>query len=126
MLSFTKKITKNDIIVLSVFIINGINVVLNCKQNILPAFISLFLILFQLSIYNFKELGINKKAFIMTGIAVAIFAPIVESIIIYYSNGNTWRYAYPFMNWNIPLWLIPGYGMLGMACIHHYFTYLSK
>ena len=121
---FTKKFTKNDLIVLSVFIINGINVVLNCKKNILPAIISLFLILFQLSNYNFKELGINKKAFIMTGLAIAIVAPIVEVIIIYYSKGNTWKYAYPFMNWNIPLWLIPGYGMLGMVCIHQYFKIL--
>ena len=92
----------------------------------MPAIITLGLIAIHYYTYDFDRLGIDRKAFLITVLAIGLSGPLMESIIIHFTKGEAWRYGNPYLNWYVPLWLLPGYGMLGMSCVHYYFTYLKK
>ena len=119
-----RKLTKNDIIMCILTLANMANIIFNCKQNILPTIITFILIAIHYYTYDFDKLKINRRAFLITVLLIGLSGPIMESIIIHFTKGNAWRYGNPFMNWYVPLWLFPGYGMLGMSCVHYYFSNL--
>lgn len=110
----------------AITILNMVNIILNCKQNILPTIITLLLIVIHYYTYDFDKLKIDRKAFLLTVLSISLSGPLMESIIIHFTKGNAWVYGNPFMNWYVPLWLLPGYGMLGMSCIHYYFNNLKN
>ena len=112
--------TKNDIIINALIILNMINIIYNCKQNILPTVITIILIAIFFYLYNFTK--IDKHRYLLTAVMISLTGPLMESIIIHFSNGNSWSYKHPFLNWYVPLWLLPGYGILGMSAVHYYFN----
>ena len=124
-LSITNKnISKNDIIMFIVTLLNMINIILNCKSNILTTIITLIIMFIHYKFYDFDKLSLNKKAYYLTVLLISLSGPLMETVIIHYTNGDAWRYGNPFLNWYVPLWLLPGYGMLGMSCLHYYFRNL--
>ena len=112
--------TYNDLILLLLIVFNILNIIFFCKKNILPTIITIVLIICFFKLYDFKISKVNKKIFLLITIMMSLCGPIMESIIIHYSNGNSWNYTHPFLNWYVPLWLLPGYGMLAMSAIHTY------
>ena len=114
------KINYNDLILFFLVFLNIINIIFYCKHNIFPSIITIILIILFFKLYNFKKGNTNKKKFLFTFLMMSIFGPVMESIIIHFSNGSSWNYKHPFLNWYIPLWLIPGYGILAMSSIHFY------
>ena len=122
MQNFKKYLNKNNLIMMIITILNMLNIIINCNLNILPTIITLILITLHYLTYDFEKLKIKRKSFLITVFLISLSGPLMESIIIHFTNGQAWKYGNPFLNLHVPLWLFPGYGMLGMSCLHYYFT----
>ena len=115
----------NNIIINAVTILNMLNIIKNRRQNGYTTVITIVLIGIFYCFYDFSELNIQKNAITVAIVAISFLGPLMESIIIHHTKGEAWKYGYPFKNWYVPLWLLPGYGMLAMSSIHIYQSFLN-
>ena len=75
--------------------------------------------------YNFDKLNIDKEAMFYSMIVISLAGPFIESIIIHFTDGGAWNYGNPLPGWYVPLWLLPGYGIMGLSCLHAYLSLLK-
>jgi hypothetical protein len=115
----------NNIIINSITILNMLNIIKNRRENTHPSIITIILIAIFYYFYDFSLLNVQKNAMLISIVALSFLGPLMESIIIHYTNGESWKYGYPYKNWYVPLWLFPGYGMLAMSSIHIYKSFLN-
>ena len=118
-------VLSNNIIMNSVTILNMFNIIKNRQENVYPTIITILLIAVFYYFYDFSVLNVNKKAMLISLISLSLMGPLMESVIIHNTNGEAWKYGFPFKNWYVPLWLLPGYGMLAMSSIHVYQSFLN-
>ena len=76
----------------------------------------------EIGLIDFEFLGINKKIMFLITLAVGLGGPLMESIIIHFTNQGSWKYGNPSFNWYVPLDLLPGYSLLGFGIIIGYFV----
>tara|TARA_B000000557_G_C20588490_1_gene364505 strand:- start:66 stop:434 length:369 start_codon:yes stop_codon:yes gene_type:complete len=110
----------NSIVISTVIFLNVINIILFRRRNYLTTAISIGLLCAYYALYNFSEYNDNISAYFIIMLIISFAGPIVETIIIHSTNGEAWIYGYPLPGYKVPLWLLPGYGMLGLACVHAY------
>jgi hypothetical protein len=99
-----------------------LNVILNWKKKWIPAIIAITLFATLFFIIDFSFFDINPKVMLGATVAIGLMGPIMESIIIHFTNEGSWKYGNPSFNWYVPLDLIPGYGLLGFGTLIAYFT----
>lgn len=115
----------NNILLFIITVLNVLNIIIFRKHNILPTFITLGLLVLFFMVYNFDKLNIDKEAMFYSMVAISLLGPFIESIIIHFTDGEAWNYGRPLPGWYVPLWLLPGYGMLGLSCLHTYHSLLK-
>lgn len=115
----------NNIIINAVTILNMLNIIKNRRQNIYTSIITIILIGIFYYFYDFSLLNVQKEAMLVAIVSLSLLGPLMESVIIHYTKGEAWKYGYPYKNWYVPLWLLPGYGMLAMSSVHIYKSFLN-
>lgn len=114
----------NHLLIAIIVLLNVINVIVNVRKNISTAIITILLLLIYFKYYNFSIRNLNPNGALMACLAISFLGPLMESFIIYVTNGEAWRYGHPYKNMNVPLWLFPGYGMLALSSLHIYNNYI--
>ena len=115
----------NNTIVSIMIILNILNIIMFRRKNLLTTAITITLLVGFFVFYNFSEFNLDPLSAFLTMSIISFAGPVVETIIIHFTNGEAWRYGYPLSGFLVPLWLLPGYGMLGLACLHTY-NYIIK
>lgn len=102
--------------------LNVLNIIFNWKKTWLPAIIAIILILIIFMTIDFKQFDIEKNILLLATISSSLMGPLMESIILHFTNQGSWKYGNPSFNWYVPLDLLPGYGLLGLGFIVNYFV----
>ena len=110
----------NNAIVSIMIILNILNIIMFRRKNLLTTAITIALLVGFFMFYDFSKFDLDPLSTFLTMTIVSFAGPFVETIIIHFTNGEAWRYGYPLPGFLVPLWLLPGYGMLGLACLHSY------
>ena len=110
----------NTTIISIMIILNILNIIMFRRKNLLTTAITIALLIGFFMFYDFAKFNIDPLSAFLTMAVVSFAGPVVETIIIHFTNGEAWRYGYPLSGFLVPLWLLPGYGMLGLVCLHTY------
>lgn len=102
--------------------LNMANIITNWKKTWTPAINTIILIFLLFQIIDFKQFNINKYILLLATISSCFMGPMMESVILHFTNQGSWKYGNPSFNWYVPLDLLPGYGLLGFGFIMNYFT----
>lgn len=116
------KILIQVVVVNTIIILNMLNVIKNWNKKWIPFIIAIVLFSVLFMVVDFEFLGINKKIMFLITVAVGLGGPLMETIIIHFTNEGSWKYGNPSFNWYVPLDLLPGYSLLGFGIIIGYFV----
>jgi len=117
-----RNVVKHKMLLWMCFLVflNGLNIVCFWKNNTIEFINTTILCIILLVTFDFKKYNINKKSLLIAILIMAFMGPIMETLILHFTNNGSWKYGNPSFNWYVPIHLFLGYGMMAFTVIVNY------